>query len=50
MELAGGSEPSQPKDVPDVAGEAERVEYGEEVEEGLVVWVREPAVDWNAIC
>ena len=42
-------EAPQAKHVPDVAREAKRVEYRQEVEQCLVVWVREPAVDRDAV-
>jgi hypothetical protein len=41
---------AQAEDVSYVGCEAERVEDGQEIEEGFVGWVGCPTFDWDAVC
>lgn len=43
------SEPPQPEHMPDVARESQTIQDRQEIEQGLVVRVREPAVDGDTV-
>ena len=47
---SAGLPPSDAENMPDVAGEAQTVQDGEQIQEGLVVRVVSPAFDGDAIC